>query len=129
MPITTRLLEALIRLCQARAKACLRDFVLEEDAHDVIELMSKSMEQIHSQASCPFTSSASKASSKRGIRRLFISELQTSIGVGSDCEMDDLRRIAKRVNCELSAFPELIEELRLQGLLMKLPNGTWKVLS
>ena len=40
--------EALIRLCQARAKACLRDFVLREDAIDVVELMSKSVDQVHS---------------------------------------------------------------------------------
>lgn len=43
VPITTRQLEAMIRLAQARAKACLREFVLEGDALDVVELMKKSV--------------------------------------------------------------------------------------
>jgi DNA replicative helicase MCM subunit Mcm2 (Cdc46/Mcm family) len=47
VPITTRQLEALIRLCQARASS-LRDFRLEEDALDVVELMIHSLEQVHS---------------------------------------------------------------------------------
>ena len=43
VPITTRQLEAMIRLSQARAKACLRDFVIAGDALDVVELMRKSV--------------------------------------------------------------------------------------
>lgn len=55
VPITTRQLEALIRLSQARAKACLREFVLEEDALDVVELMAHSVEQVHvSERRCLF---------------------------------------------------------------------------
>ena len=40
-------MEALIRLSQARAKACLREFVLKEDAEDVVELMRESVHQVH----------------------------------------------------------------------------------
>jgi len=47
VPITTRQLEALIRLSQARAKACLRSHVIREDAEDVIELMIESVRQVH----------------------------------------------------------------------------------
>ena len=47
VPITTRQLEALIRLAQARAKACLRDFVLPEDSLDVVQLMTHSVHQVH----------------------------------------------------------------------------------
>ena len=43
VPITTRQLEAMIRLSQARAKACLREYVLKGDALDVVELMKKSV--------------------------------------------------------------------------------------
>ena len=48
VPITTRQLEALIRLSQARAKACLREFVMKEDALDVVDLLRKSVEQVRS---------------------------------------------------------------------------------
>ena len=44
-PITTRQLESLIRLSQARAKIELREFVTESDAQDVIELMKESLYQ------------------------------------------------------------------------------------
>lgn len=39
MPITLRQLESLIRLAQARARAELRDWVTEDDALDVVEMM------------------------------------------------------------------------------------------
>jgi len=42
-PITTRQLEALVRLCQARAKMELRDTATEQDAVDVVELMKESL--------------------------------------------------------------------------------------
>lgn len=38
-PITTRQLESLVRLAEARAKMELREFVTEQDASDVVELM------------------------------------------------------------------------------------------
>lgn len=44
-PITTRQLESLIRLSQARAKIELREYVTESDASDVIELMKESLYQ------------------------------------------------------------------------------------
>jgi len=44
--ITPRQLESLIRLSEARARACLRDVVTAEDAEGVISLMKKSLEQV-----------------------------------------------------------------------------------
>jgi len=43
IPITTRQLESMVRLCQARAKACLRPYVTVEDVNDVIQLMTLSI--------------------------------------------------------------------------------------
>ena len=45
-PITTRQLESLIRLAEARARADMRSEVTEDDAADVIELMEQSMRQV-----------------------------------------------------------------------------------
>lgn len=42
-PITTRQLEAMIRLSQARAKISLRDSVTREDAQDVVDIMKESL--------------------------------------------------------------------------------------
>lgn len=43
LPVTTRHLESLIRLSQARAKIDLREEVSEEDAQDVVQLLQESM--------------------------------------------------------------------------------------
>jgi DNA helicase MCM8 len=45
-PITTRQLESLIRLSQARAKIELRNIVTEQDALDVIEIMKDSLNDV-----------------------------------------------------------------------------------
>ena len=45
-PITTRQLESLIRLSEARARADMRTEVTDDDAADVIELMEASMRQV-----------------------------------------------------------------------------------
>ena len=44
--ITARQLESLIRLAEARARAALRDYVTEEDALDVIDLMKRSLSEV-----------------------------------------------------------------------------------
>lgn len=44
-PITTRQLESLVRLAEARARCEMRDLVSEEDAMDVVEIMKESMSQ------------------------------------------------------------------------------------
>ncbi|PIA18334.1 MCM-domain-containing protein [Coemansia reversa NRRL 1564] len=47
MPITTRQLEALVRLAEARARAELREIVTESDAENVIEIMRYSLFQTY----------------------------------------------------------------------------------
>jgi DNA helicase MCM8 len=130
VPITTRQLEALIRLCQARAKACLRDFVLEEDALDVIELMDLSVQQVHSDESGlvdPIRGGAGGKSKKR-MKKEFISEIQRVIGLGGECTLDDLRRLSMKVQCGLCEFQALIDDLRDGGILMRKPNGNYQVI-
>ena len=131
MPITTRQLEALIRLSQARAKACLRDFVLKEDAMDVVELLKRSVEQVHTDEYGVMDRSRGGAAgqSNRKMRKAFLNELHLIVGVGADCTMDDLRRIAGRVDCSLSDFQNMIEDMRNSGILLKRSDGRFQVLS
>jgi DNA helicase MCM8 len=131
VPITTRQLEALIRLCQARAKACLRDYCLKEDALDVVELMSLSVEQVHSDEHgfVDPTRGGAAGTSKRKIKKVFLEEIHRIVGIGADCSLDDLRKIADRVRCGLNEFPSIIEDLRDNGHLLKKSNGLFEVLS
>lgn len=131
VPITTRQLEALIRLCQARAKACLRDFCLKEDALDVVELMSQSVEQVHTDDTGRVDPRRGGAggNSKHKIKKAFVNEVQLSHGVNNEVSIDDLRRAAVRVDCPLGQFSDLVDEMRLNGILMKRANGMFQVLS
>ena len=131
VPITTRQLEALIRLCQARAKACLRDFCLKEDAMDVVQLMSQSVEQVHRDegGSLDRTRGGAGGTSNRKRKRIFLNEVQRIIGVGAECTLDDLRRIADRCSVGLNEFPDIVDDLRLNGVLLKKSNSLYQVLS
>jgi DNA replicative helicase MCM subunit Mcm2 (Cdc46/Mcm family) len=130
VPITTRQLEALIRLCQARAKACLRDFVLKEDALDVVELMTYSVEQVHTNeiGSIDVLRGGAGGTSHKKIRKAFLNEVYRVIGSnGIECTIDDLRRIAHKLDSDLHDFPILIENLRSDGFLLKKSNGKYQV--
>ncbi len=43
IPITTRQLESMVRLAEARARADLREYVVKEDAEEVVEIMRHSL--------------------------------------------------------------------------------------
>ena len=131
VPITTRQLEALIRLSQARAKACLRDYVLREDALDVVELMSRSVDEIHTDEFGAVDRSRGGAGgvSNRKMKKAFVNELYRLVGAGAECGIDDLRRIAGKLNCPLHDFSTMVDNLRNEGILMKTGGGSYKVIS
>ena len=124
-------MEALIRLSQARAKACLRDFVIKEDALDVVELLRHSVEQVHTDE-CGImdrTRGGAAGQSNRKMRKMFHREVCNVIGIGAICSMDDLRRVADRVQCPLSDFQNMLEDMRESGTLIRQSDGRYKVVS
>jgi DNA helicase MCM8 len=131
VPITTRQLEALIRLSQARAKACLREFVLREDALDVVELLKKSVDQVHTDefGIVDKTRAGAAGQSNRKLRREFTKEIHRLVGVGAECTHDDLLRVADRVQLPLSDFNTMVDDMRMNGSLIKKPNGRYQILS
>lgn len=131
VPITTRQLEALIRLSQARAKACLREFVLREDALDVVELLKKSVEQVHTDefGIVDKTRAGAAGQSNRKLRREFTKEIFRLVGAGAECSHDDLLRVADRVQLPLSDFNTMIDDMRSNGTVIKKPNGRYQILS
>ncbi len=112
VPITTRQLEALIRLAQARAKACLREFVLKEDAEDVVELMRDSVNQVHrdSNGALDRTRGGVVGKSKRKQKRAFVDALRRS---GKHLfSKDDFRRVSAQLDLPLNDFWDFVNELR-----------------
>ncbi len=131
VPITTRQLEALIRLSQARAKACLREYVTKEDALDVVELLKKSVEQVHTDeyGIIDRSRAGARGQSNRKLRKEFKNELYKIVGLGGECSYDDLLRVSNRVNCPLSDFNTIVDEMRNDGTLIKKPNMRYQLLS
>jgi len=112
VPITTRQLEALIRLAQARAKACLREYVLKEDAEDVVELMRDSVNQIHMDSSGRLdrTRGGVGGKSKRKQKKEFIDYLRRSNQKAFT--KDDFYRVSNQLNLPLNDFWSIVDELR-----------------
>jgi DNA-binding IclR family transcriptional regulator len=63
------------------------------------------------------------------MRKAFTKELHQVVGVGAECSYDDLRRVADRVECSLSDFQTMLDDMRNNGLLLKKPDGRYQVLS
>lgn len=130
VPITTRQLEALIRLAQARAKACLREFVLKEDAEDVVELMRDSVNQVHMDGSgrLDHTRGGVVGKSKRKQKKEFIDALRRSGQFAFS--KDDFYRVSSQLNMPLNDFWTLIDELRFseQPELRKGGDGMYYLL-
>jgi len=129
VPITTRHLEAMIRLSLARAKACLREYVLEEDALDVVELMTQSIAQVHTDEKGSMDASRGGAggTSNKRMKKAFIDELYRIVGPGAECQLDDLRRIAEKVKCDPHEVLFLIDSVRHQGIIIKTSSNGYKV--
>ena len=129
VPITTRQLEALIRLSQARAKACLRDFVLKEDAEDVVELMRESVRQVHvTDAAGHIDKSRGGAggTSNRKGKRAFEAELRKIVRMKRDDRiyMEDVFAASKAANLGYDVnSKDLIDHLRDMGVVMQRTDG------
>ena len=126
VPITTRQLEALIRLSQARAKACLREFVLREDAEDVVELMRESVFQVHQTddlGNVDRSRGGAGGTSKRKEKKRFEAELRriAASGSGGRLYSDDVLRAGSSVGLSLGIRAvDLAAELwSVTGVLMR----------
>ena len=122
VPITTRQLEALIRLSQARAKACLRPYVLREDAEDVVELMIESVKQVHMDEGGKIDKARGGAGGKSKQRRAFLDAMRSS--GQNEFMFSDLQRVADRLSLPVGGFRDFVEDLRESGEIMKSNNGS-----
>lgn len=122
VPITTRQLEALIRLSQARAKACLRPYVLKEDAEDVVELMIESVKQVHTDEGGRVDKARGGAGGKSKQRKAFLQAMRDS--GQHEFLYSDLQRIADRLNLPVGGFKDFVEDIREAGEIQRTYNGS-----
>lgn len=123
-PITTRQLESLIRLTEARARLELREECSEQDAREVVEIMKYSMidtytdefGQLDFQRSQHGSGMSSKSQAKRLIGLLQRRAEQTCNSLFS---AQEIRQIAKDAGVLVRDFEDFLTSLNNQGFLLK----------
>ncbi|XP_039271965.2 DNA helicase MCM8-like [Styela clava] len=131
-PITTRQLESLKRLSEAKAKVEMRNVVSAQDAMDVVEIMKHSLYDTFSDEfdSLVFTRSLNGSGvSGRGAAKKLVSALHQAARrkSGNIMSMDEMWGIAKNLNLDSTKFSDLIESLNTQGYLLNKGNRMYKL--
>jgi DNA helicase MCM8 len=117
VPITTRLLESLIRLTEARAKLELREKATEKDAQDIVEIMKYSMAGIlNFQRSQYGSGMSSRNQGKRFIRAL---QKHAKAQMRWVFSVQELKEVAELEGIEVADFYDFLSILNLQGFLLK----------
>nr|XP_043902257.1 DNA helicase MCM8 [Solea senegalensis] len=123
-PITTRQLESLIRLTEARARLDLRETATKSDAEDVVEIMKHSLADTYSDGlgNLDFErSQLGSGMSQRGAAKRLINALHAQAQRTGQKQFDlqTLRSMANRLNIKVMDFEALVSSLNEQGFLLK----------
>ncbi|XP_002197067.6 DNA helicase MCM8 [Taeniopygia guttata] len=123
-PITTRQLESLIRLTEARSRLELREKSTKEDAEDVIEIMKYSMLGTYSDEFGKLDFERSQhgsGMSHRSQAKRFVSALSSIAErtYNNLFDLQQLRHIARELQLRVSDFESFIGSLNDQGYLLK----------
>ncbi|XP_054033214.1 DNA helicase MCM8 isoform X2 [Dryobates pubescens] len=123
-PITTRQLESLIRLTEARARLELREEATKEDAEDVIEIMKYSMLGTYSDEFGKLDFERSQhgsGMSNRSQAKRFVSALNSIAErtYNNLFDLQQLRQVAKELQIRVADFESFIGSLNDQGYLLK----------
>jgi DNA helicase MCM8 len=131
-PITTRQLESLIRLSEARARLELRETVTQEDAEDVVELMKCSLFEAYEDECGNYDLQRSQLGtgmSKKGEPKRFIASLQQIARETCNTRFtyQQLYQIAKEMNMRVNNFQDFLDSLNNQGYLLKKGNRVYQI--
>ncbi|XP_043912385.1 DNA helicase MCM8 [Protopterus annectens] len=123
-PITTRQLESLIRLTEARARLELREKATKNDAEDVVEIMKHSMLDTYADEFGRLDFQRSQhgsGMSNRSQAKKFIAALNrvAERTYNNLFEYQQLRQIAKELQMQVPDFEGFISSLNDQGYLLK----------
>jgi len=127
-PITTRQLESLIRLAQARARAELRSEVTEEDALDVVEIIKESMFDVLTDENGRIDLTRVTGMSKTKQQNAYIEQLTKIADTdhGPMFQYNELIQFAQQMGLT-EDHRILIDRLNNQGYLLKKGVGTYKI--
>ncbi|KAJ3209863.1 DNA replication licensing factor mcm8 [Entophlyctis luteolus] len=131
-PITTRQLESMMRLVEARARAELRTEATKEDALDVVAIMKFSLWDTYDDGIgglCLPRSQLGVGSSKQNESKRFMAQLNRIVTETSfdKFNWDQLLEIAKEIGINVANFKEFVENLNHQGYLLKKGNRLYSI--
>ncbi|XP_077585522.1 DNA helicase MCM8 [Stigmatopora nigra] len=123
-PITTRQLESLIRLTEARARLELSETANKSHAEDVVEIMKHSLVDTYSDGlgNLDFQrSQLGRGMSHRGAAKRLITALHTHAQQTNENQftLQAIRSLAERLNIKVLDFEGLVSSLNEQGFLLK----------
>ncbi|KAM6956402.1 DNA helicase MCM8 [Aplochiton taeniatus] len=123
-PITTRQLESLIRLTEARARLELRETASREDAEDVVDIMKHSLADTYSDGSGGLDFERSQLgagmSQRSAVKRLVAALNSHAQRTNQSLfEMQQLRSMARDLHIQVVDFEGLVNSLNEQGYLLK----------
>lgn len=126
-PITTRQLESLIRLSEARARAVMRTVVTAEDARDVIEIMRESMIETLTDEMGVVDLGRASGMSRSGDAKRFITALKSEAKRRRSGMFDrsTLKSVGDRIGMKGERLERAVETLNYQTILMKKGVGKW----
>ncbi|KAJ2552588.1 DNA replication licensing factor mcm8 [Coemansia sp. RSA 1933] len=117
MPITTRQLEAMIRLAEARARAELRETVTENDANNVIEIMRYSLFQTYEDEDGVLDYSRSQMGT--GVSRTSDIKRISEETYNNTFTFSMMHSIATEIGLRFSNFQDVIDKLNNQNFIIK----------
>ncbi|CAK9114454.1 DNA helicase MCM8 (Minichromosome maintenance 8) [Durusdinium trenchii] len=130
-PITTRQLESLVRLAQARAKLELRDLVTAADARDIVSMMRESLLDAYTDEAGIVDYQRSGGMSMNKICKTLVGRLNKVAREKRDAHftVEQMRSEAQQINLlhQIPDFAELVDVLNQQCYLLKRPGGVYRL--
>lgn len=128
-PITARQLESLVRLAEARAKIELREEVTEQDAQDVVDLMSESLFDKLVDENGRIDVGRNGGMSKSKETKRFMGYLAKLAAKGDKpCySRKELAEIADNISLNVPHLDDVIDKMNEAGFLLKKAGGKYEV--
>ncbi|KAF6215201.1 hypothetical protein GE061_009953 [Apolygus lucorum] len=133
-PVTTRQLESMIRMTEARAKVELREEATEADARDVVELMRSTLHDVFDDGlgRLDFKRSVNGTGLSQASRaKRFIAGLQrrAQLENRNTFSTDEMKELCRLLDLQVPDFYSFIAVLNTQGFLLKRSANSYKLLT
>nr|CAI5856089.1 unnamed protein product [Callosobruchus analis] len=133
-PITTRQLNSLIRLTQARAKVELREEATRDDAKDVIELMKFSLVDVFTDSSGVLDKTRSQIgtgmSTKNQVMRLLtLIQRKSDAEAKSVFKTSELKELSEQLGMEKTKFYQALQTLNIQGFILNKGQNQYQLVT